>query len=139
MYWVTQKLPQIYTAYHATFPIQIRKITVQICGNFWVTQQTTNTNDRNKIFLFCKVLRTLVTLLVRIKCMQELYQYTVWSVGTIKHQYRSALFIKFTGPLFKEVFLTDERLRKRDKKGLLLEINHFYSGRMHKSLVVERV
>ena len=26
------------TANHATFPIQIRKITVQICGNFWVTQ-----------------------------------------------------------------------------------------------------
>ena len=37
-YWVTQKLPQIYTVNHATFPIQIRKITVQICGNFWVTQ-----------------------------------------------------------------------------------------------------
>ena len=37
-YWVTQKLPQIYTANHATFPIQIRKITLQICGNFWVTQ-----------------------------------------------------------------------------------------------------
>ena len=36
--WVTQKLPQIYTANHATFPIRIRKITVQICGNFWVTQ-----------------------------------------------------------------------------------------------------
>ena len=26
------------TANHATFPIRIRKITVQICGNFWVTQ-----------------------------------------------------------------------------------------------------
>ena len=37
-YWVTQKLPQIYTAKHATFPIQVRKNTVQICGNFWVTQ-----------------------------------------------------------------------------------------------------
>ena len=37
-FWVTQKLPQIYTANHATFPIQIRKIKVQICGNFWVTQ-----------------------------------------------------------------------------------------------------
>ena len=37
-YWVTHKLPQIYTANHATFPIQIRKITVQTCGNFWVTQ-----------------------------------------------------------------------------------------------------
>ena len=35
-YWVTQK--QIYTANHATFPIQIRKITVQICSNFWVTE-----------------------------------------------------------------------------------------------------
>ena len=35
---MTQKLPPIYTANHATFPIQIRKITVQICGNFWVTQ-----------------------------------------------------------------------------------------------------
>ena len=38
MYWVTQKLPHIYTANHTTFPIQIRKIIVQICGNFWVTQ-----------------------------------------------------------------------------------------------------
>ena len=37
-YWVTQKLPEIYTANHATFPIWIRNITVQICGNFWVTQ-----------------------------------------------------------------------------------------------------
>ena len=36
--WVTQKLPQIYTENHATFPIRIRKITVQICGNFWVSQ-----------------------------------------------------------------------------------------------------
>ena len=26
------------TATHAIFPIRIRKITVQICGNFWVTQ-----------------------------------------------------------------------------------------------------
>ena len=32
IYWVTQKLPQIYAANHATFPIQIRKITVKICG-----------------------------------------------------------------------------------------------------------
>ena len=38
MHWVTQKLPQIYTANHATFQIPMRKITVQICGNFWVTQ-----------------------------------------------------------------------------------------------------
>ena len=37
-YWVTQKLPQIYTANHATFPIQIHKIAVQICSNFWVPQ-----------------------------------------------------------------------------------------------------
>ena len=37
-YLVTQKLPQIYTANHATFQIQIRKITVHIGGNFWVTQ-----------------------------------------------------------------------------------------------------
>ena len=28
------KLPQIYTANHATFPIQMYSITVQICGNF---------------------------------------------------------------------------------------------------------
>ena len=27
-----------YTTNHATFPIKKRKITVQICGNFWVTQ-----------------------------------------------------------------------------------------------------
>ena len=38
MYWVTQKLPQIYTANHATIPKRIREITAQICGNFWVTQ-----------------------------------------------------------------------------------------------------
>ena len=36
MYWV--KLLQIYTANHSSFPIQIRKITVQICGNFWVNR-----------------------------------------------------------------------------------------------------
>jgi len=34
--FLTQKLLHIYTANHATFPIQIRKITVQICGDFWV-------------------------------------------------------------------------------------------------------
>ena len=38
IYWVTQKIQQIYTENHATFPIRIWKITVQICGNFWVTQ-----------------------------------------------------------------------------------------------------
>ena len=38
IYWVVHRLPQIYTANHATFPIQIRKITVKICGYFWVTQ-----------------------------------------------------------------------------------------------------
>ena len=37
-YWVTQKLPQIYTAIYATFPIQIGKIIIQICGNFWGIQ-----------------------------------------------------------------------------------------------------
>ena len=37
-YWVTQKLPQIYSVNHATVPIKIRKIIVQICGNFLVTQ-----------------------------------------------------------------------------------------------------
>ena len=31
MYWVTQKLPQIFAANHANFPIKIRKITVRIC------------------------------------------------------------------------------------------------------------
>ena len=36
--WVTQVLPQKYTANNATFPIQIRIITVHICGNFWVTR-----------------------------------------------------------------------------------------------------
>ena len=38
VYWVTQKLPQTYTAKHATFPMGIRKIIVQICRNFWGTQ-----------------------------------------------------------------------------------------------------
>ena len=37
-YWGTQMLPLIYTANQATFPIQIRKTTVQIYGNLWVTQ-----------------------------------------------------------------------------------------------------
>ena len=41
-YRVTQKLPQLYTANYATFPLQIRKITVQIGGNFWVTQYAQN-------------------------------------------------------------------------------------------------
>ena len=30
--------PRSYAENHVTFPIQIRKLTVQICGNFWVTQ-----------------------------------------------------------------------------------------------------
>ena len=47
MYWVTQKLPQIYTANHAIFPIRIRKITVQIFDNFWVTQYMDN------LIIFC--------------------------------------------------------------------------------------
>ena len=34
-YWVVHKLPQIKIA---TFSLQIGKIKVQICGNFWVTQ-----------------------------------------------------------------------------------------------------
>ena len=38
-YWLVHKLPQIYTANQATFPIQMRKISVQICGNFRVTQE----------------------------------------------------------------------------------------------------
>ena len=50
-YWVTQKLPQIYTAHHATFPIRIRKIAVQICGNFWVTQYDSMYNMYNCIIL----------------------------------------------------------------------------------------
>ena len=33
-----QKLPQINTENQATFPIQIRKIILHVCGNFWVTQ-----------------------------------------------------------------------------------------------------
>ena len=35
---VLSYLRQIYTANHATFPIRKCKNTVQICGNFWVTQ-----------------------------------------------------------------------------------------------------
>ena len=38
LYWVPYKLPQIYTSNPATFPIQIHKIIVQICGNFLGTQ-----------------------------------------------------------------------------------------------------
>ena len=34
---MAQKFPQIYSANHATFPIRIRTLTVQIFGNFWVT------------------------------------------------------------------------------------------------------
>ena len=37
-YWAFHILSQIYTENHATFPIQIDVITVQICGNFWGTQ-----------------------------------------------------------------------------------------------------
>ena len=37
---VTTGWPRSYrkSGNHATFPLRIRKITVQICGNFWVTQ-----------------------------------------------------------------------------------------------------
>ena len=43
-YSVTQKLPHTYTTNHATFPISIRKITVQICGNFWVTRYVSDSD-----------------------------------------------------------------------------------------------
>ena len=33
-YWVPNKLPQIYTANHVTFPIQIRKITYRFAAIF---------------------------------------------------------------------------------------------------------
>ena len=62
-YWVTQKLPQIYTANHETFPIQIRKITVQICGNFWVTPSTFSYISKSDIisfrFIICREWRGL--------------------------------------------------------------------------------
>ena len=38
IYYVFHILPQIYTANHATFPIQMYAITVYIFGNFWGTQ-----------------------------------------------------------------------------------------------------
>ena len=38
MYRAFHKLPQIYTANQATFPIQMYAFTVKICGNFWGTQ-----------------------------------------------------------------------------------------------------
>ena len=47
---MTQKLPQIYTANHTTFPIRLRKITVQICGNFWVTQYNSNVHYSGLIY-----------------------------------------------------------------------------------------
>ena len=34
-YWAVHICSQTYTENHATFPIQIDEITVQICGNFW--------------------------------------------------------------------------------------------------------
>ena len=43
--FLTQKLLQIYTANHATFPIQIRKITEQICGDFLGHPVETVSND----------------------------------------------------------------------------------------------
>ena len=39
MVLIGPELPQIHTANHATFPRQIRKITIQICGNFWGAQE----------------------------------------------------------------------------------------------------
>ena len=39
IYWVVQVTAII--ANHAAFSIQIRKITVQSCGNFWVPQYIT--------------------------------------------------------------------------------------------------
>ena len=38
MSWYLLVDPEVTENICATFPIQIRKITVQICGNFWVTQ-----------------------------------------------------------------------------------------------------
>ena len=56
VYWVTQQLPQIYTANHATFPKKIRKITVHICGNFWITQYNLNLLSQTTHFVITKIL-----------------------------------------------------------------------------------
>ena len=37
-YWGVHIFAQLYTENHATIPKQIHELTVQICGNFWVTQ-----------------------------------------------------------------------------------------------------
>ena len=55
-WWVTQKLPHIYTANQATFPIQIRKIAVQICDNLRVTQYAERKiNGRGRKFCFLDI------------------------------------------------------------------------------------
>ena len=52
---MTKKLPQIYTANHATFQINIRKITVQICGspsNFRLLMEDFRPNFKRKPICF---------------------------------------------------------------------------------------
>ena len=53
-YWMTHKLPQKYIANHATFPIRTRKIIVQICGRFWVTQYV---HGISFVILYSKIVR----------------------------------------------------------------------------------
>ena len=76
IYWVTQKLPQIYTATHATFPIWIRKI--QICGNFRVTQYFR---------------------------WPVLFVIDNWKWNSKRLQYMTLCAFKFTGQIKSEVYL----------------------------------
>ena len=57
---MVHKLLQIYTANHSTFPIQILKITVQICGNFLVTQYF-DLRYRNAFFGAISFLKPIIT------------------------------------------------------------------------------
>ena len=102
-YWVTQKLPQIYTKNHATFPIQKRKITVQICSNFWVTQYSNNHNDK-KIVIQPSFFKISICFCIQ-KYICRIAQNVYWLTSSFKRKKHSrvqphifCIFIK-NGPL----------------------------------------
>ena len=77
--------------HHATSPIQIRKITVQICGNFWVTQYDLfmalmeRENTHNSECLPEKIIVSFIR-------AQHVLSYRLISIPWVSQRYRNNLY-----------------------------------------------
>ena len=102
-YWVVQKLPHIYTANHATFPIQKRTLTVQICGNFWGMQYFIKV-------LFASITSTWSLLSSFTPFSQQRKQGLVRPMK-IKKKYRSAKLLAYYGILWLGIENTENGIQ----------------------------